>query len=331
MEGKLTHISAILLVIVAIVFAYYGVPHRVEFFTEEGWRQEIQRLGGKEAFNKLVEHNASLGVTEQHEQAHFFGGALYEVEHLEGLPVCDSQFSYGCYHEFLGRAVADKGTDYIVQIGESCAEAMEGSPFACLHGLGHGIVASLGYELEDLKASLATCDKLKNGTTLGGCVGGVFMEYNLRSMIGGIRVSDNLLAPCDTIEPRFADACAHSMPQWWLNFTLHSMTSVEKFKHVGALCLALPHGARSCFEGAGIMVALEAKFSPATTIEYCNVMAEGFNRLSCLSFAANTFFTNAERDLAPLVCEGLREEETKYCQAHALNQANILNRLAPPQ
>ncbi len=333
--------SAVLLIAVLFgaALVYWGLMHPFVTSTSSrtsDWREEIASLGGAAAYEELVQFNARLSAEEQHTQAHLFGGALYEAEGLKGLPVCDQRFSYGCYHEFLGKAVSELGLGSVGDLADACTKALTTSPFSCLHGLGHGILASIGYDRSHLSAALAACDALKNGSVFGGCTGGVFMEFNMRTMLGGhdIRSSDDSYEPCDSIESRYVEACVFALPQWWSNAALKKMQSDEKFIRMGTLCTNAPQAShRACFEGLGIVAAAEADFEASSAVGFCAAASMGDRDMSlyCLSFAANTIFSTSQNQAsAELVCKDLRGSDAGYCLSYARNEANILHRIPIP-
>jgi hypothetical protein len=77
----------------------------------------------------------------------------------------------------------DKGQEALAQIADICRRAPGGSGAytMCFHGLGHGVLAYTGYDLEK---TVALCEKTGtpqyNNREPGECVGGAIME-----MIGG--------------------------------------------------------------------------------------------------------------------------------------------------
>ncbi len=153
----------------------------------------------------------------QHTEAHIFGGALYATEGLNGISTCDARFSSGCFHEFIGRAIADDGLSVVTQLNTVCT-----NKGGCQHGIGHGLISYLGYSPEDLTKSIAICAGLPGEEMLDGCMGGSFMEYNMRTMLqvsnGAVRPATStkdLLDPCDRFSGEAQRSCMLYQPQWW--------------------------------------------------------------------------------------------------------------------
>lgn len=223
------------------------------------WQERINEVGGAAAFEELTSSIAGLAQGAQHEHAHVFGGALYLAEGVSGLAVCDERFDYGCFHEFLGRAITEQGIPIVYELNESCIETLGEDAHFCHHGLGHGVQAHFGYRDSDLDKALEACDGLRENDPIGGCNGGVFMEYNLRTMLGSegtVRTSETPFAPCDRLESKYLQACYFWQPQWWLNSVAKQISDSEKqFAYVGSLCTDMAQQNRDlekqCFRGIG--------------------------------------------------------------------------------
>src|SRR6185369_7342223 len=77
---------------------------------ESYWQHEITTKGGAVAYKEFTTAVLKDPSVMQHSEAHAFGRLLYKVEGIQGIPVCDMQLSMGCYHEFIGQAIAHEGT-----------------------------------------------------------------------------------------------------------------------------------------------------------------------------------------------------------------------------
>jgi hypothetical protein len=290
---------------------------------------------------------ATATPQDQHVGAHDFGAALYATEGTKGLSVCDSQFSFGCFHEFLGRAIADLGLSSAEALNEACFKALTVSPLSCQHGIGHGVLAYLGYDDAAFQKSLVVCRDLPHNDPIGGCYGGVFMEYNLQTMLGTegrLRpvVEGNVLAPCDSVDAMYGQACVFWQPQWW-NITLKNnpaengkaMEQRAIFAEMGKRCARFSTSEliRACYEGIGNIMGPEADFDPLKSKTFCELVSNNsLYQLYCKSLAANSLTTGGSGKSvsgAP-VCGGLVEEEREYCMAYAENRANILIKGTPP-
>lgn len=306
---------------------------------EEYWRERISMAGGAAAYREFSTAVAELSVGEQHTLSHTFGGALWEVEGVSGLSVCDNQFSYGCSHEFLGRAIAELGLDAVPNLNEMCFKALQSKSLSCQHGIGHGIQAFLGYTLENLQKGLAICRGLPHSDAIGGCYGGMFMEYNVRTMLAEQAVprkyTGNPAEPCDVLEEPYRLACFFWQPQWWFQEILHAEATPESFKRLGELCFSSAPNAgarRSCFEGIGNITSMAADFIPEKATTLCNATSEeGLERLFCLSLTANSIGIDINIEAGKRVCDGLSADALTFCLAYAENKANILRVISPPE
>ncbi len=295
---------------------------------EAYWQDRITKEGGERAYAELGEAVAPLLPSKQHEQAHMFGGALYEVEGVKGMGACDANYSYGCYHEFLGRAIAEMGLESVASLNQACIDTVKKSPLSCQHGIGHGIAAFEGYTHQALVQSLKQCKSLPYNDPIGGCYGGVFMEYNFQTMLlseGRVRpLGSNAYEPCDTVDPDFRNACYYWQPQWWSQAS-RRLTGPEGFATMGARCAEVGPYIRSCYEGLGNIAGSEADFDPATTKAFCEAVSRDPQyQLYCKSVAANSLSLGGAGKVADgiTVCDGLAADDLRYCQAYARNELN---------
>jgi len=117
--------------------------------------------------------------TDVHLLGHTVGDILYQQEGKEGIKHCTPDFRNACSHTVVIGLFLDYGEDAIPIISDACHQAPggKGAYTMCFHGLGHGVLAYTGYELE--KAA-TLCDKM--GTEQYGfreaseCLGGATME-----------------------------------------------------------------------------------------------------------------------------------------------------------
>jgi hypothetical protein len=312
----------------------HSAPKATAPFTQQEsyWQQRIAQVGGKRAYEEFAHSIAGVDASVQHGAAHSFGDALYRVEGLKGISVCDNRFSYGCYHQFLGRAILDKGLTVVPTLDQACAGSN-----ACEHGIGHGTLADLGYTSADLNHALSICDALPDNDPMQGCDAGVFMEYNLRTMVNGtpgnqiVRVPEagGLFTPCATLSSTTdTAACYFWQPQWWWVYfseTTH-MDSLSAFKKIATLCGALPNQAfaMECIAGAGEMAPAEAAYDPHAAAAACEAaFSTKQEQLICRGYAANIFLTTGSAAQARAVCDGLSGNAAAYCDAYASGSASI--------
>ena len=132
----------------------------------------------------VLEEKVGSTTNACHRMAHIIGAAsLVRFERnvgrtfAEGSSVCAS----GYYHGVLERSlvnVADRSASVLGGIARGLCDEPEVKALAeleyqCLHGLGHGLMITTGY---NLPVSLQVCDHLADEWESSSCNGGVFME-----------------------------------------------------------------------------------------------------------------------------------------------------------
>lgn len=307
-------------------------PDRTLSEREAFWQEEIRAKGGAEAYHELAVSNADKSIDDQHQEAHAFGVALFVEKGVDALSICDSRFSYGCFHEFLGTAIATLGTESIPALNDACYKDLAESPLSCQHGIGHGAISVFGYDKAALLSALNECKNLKRSDPIGGCYGGVFMEYNVRTMLGADATpreySGNPFTPCDSLSEPFRTPCIYWQPQWWQQAILYEKAVSEQFKEMGNYCREFsktPDLERTCFEGIGNVVAQAAGYKPVRMRELCDAAAVTARQdLLCRSVGANHVGIDAGKDEAEAVCKGVEESSYDYCVSYARNDANAV-------
>lgn len=137
-----------------------------------------QQKGAEYAFSIL--RVATLPAqTDLHLLGHIVGEELYAQQGVAGIQVCTPDFRNACSHSIVIGALAELGEGALPKIKEAC-EAAPGGVGAytmCFHGLGHGVFAGYGYELE---RTIDFCKKTgtdeHNQREYTECFGGAIME-----------------------------------------------------------------------------------------------------------------------------------------------------------
>ncbi len=148
--------------------------------------------------------------TDFHLLGHAIGDVLYKKEGLKGIYKCTQDFRNACSHSIVVGLFFDKGESALDAISDACRHAPGGSGAytMCFHGLGHGILAYLDY---DLKKTVEMCQKTGtpeyNYQEYPQCVGGSIMEmisggFHDKIAWGRQRkiyfTKNDALTPCDT-------------------------------------------------------------------------------------------------------------------------------------
>jgi hypothetical protein len=281
------------------------------------WTNRIRTIGGARAYQEFEQSVSGMSASDQHGLAHIFGGALYHSVGLAGITVCDTHFSYGCYHELIGDAIATEGLSAIDQASALCS----GIGAGCKHGMGHGILSYFGYEQTDLKKAVAECDRVGVGGSRQGCLGGVFMEYNMRTLASSHARDEtaDLYAPCDAYRGVAAESCYLYQPQWWWveHFAPSTSTVSSSFKRMGMLCNELSSDLRaSCYKGVGFMVPPNASYMSDQSIALC-ALYSGIDRVQCSEGAAVVLKGTEHDNEAMAVCRSLPEKTMAACMPYA--------------
>jgi hypothetical protein len=283
------------------------------------WKTRIEKVGAVRAYAELADVSEGLNPSESHALAHYFGGALYAVRGISGISVCDDKYIYGCLHEFMGRAIASEGLSELPHIGEVCENIL-----TCFHGIGHGILAFLGYDEESLREALSACESLPAHESFGGCWSGVFMEYDLQSMLVGnasltpLEVSQAPLSPCDTLPGRFAPACYFWQPHVWKKALSGTLTPRHLAARMGEMCSGAGEEYRlHCAGGVGQALVSIAAYDPARLIALCeSATPNSLERLACRASAGRAVAGSVDHDLGLALCKGLLKLEKDACERH---------------
>lgn len=293
------------------------IPDLAELNSEEEvvyWINKIKQIGGVKSYQEFKnQYSSEDNVDNQHQKAHIFGEALYKAMGVGGVPVCDSDFGFGCYHSFFGFAILDKGLAVLPELDQACIEAYGNKGLGCQHGIGHGVIVEMGYE--EFANALDECSKLDWKGPVGGCTSGVLMEYNHHTMENsGIRrpVDKNYHYPCDVVEDRFIEACYFEQPAWW------SALSNSNFTFIGEECEKAPAGkARTaCYRGVGNVAAGILNFKIPETLASCQAMPNLDGEVFCVEGAAWIISYNSEtKDTWTELCEPYEAQYRQRCLA----------------
>lgn len=282
------------------------------------WRERIGETDAKAAYADFKHAYATETPETQHAHAHVFGGVLFEEIGQRGVSVCDSSFAFGCFHELLGRAIHAGGLEVVHELNQACIENLGAQALGCQHGIGHGILTYIGYNYDDLTAALAACRELPVSDPIGGCYGGVFMEYNLQTILDTNAVrplaDDDPHAPCNTLAPEYKGACYFWQSQWWR--VVLGGGGDTAFTRIRDLCDSL--GQRElrtqCFRGIGNNVAGAFGWNASRMGTYCDTMPSVRARIQCRGSAASVFWAEPQvRDDAASLCTQLAAAEADRC------------------
>jgi len=150
-----------------------------------------EKKGARYAFEVLRRAPMSPNI-DMHLLGHVVGDVLYKQEGLNGIKICNNDFRNACSHSIVTGLFFDKGEAALPEIAQACRQAPGGSGAytMCFHGLGHGILAAVDY---DMSKAAVYCDKTSTPQYSYNegpqCIGGMVME-----IIGGGGHDRNLWA-----------------------------------------------------------------------------------------------------------------------------------------
>jgi len=158
--------------------------------------EEIAHLGGdfkelKNYFTNLSENKgAAYGYevlrkatlppdTDLHLLGHVVGEILYKERGIDGIQICTQEFRNACSHAIVTGAFYEFGEEALPKIESACQKAPGGlgAYGMCFHGLGHGILTYLSY---DVVRAIEFCKKTGTGAHFNEeykqCASGTIME-----------------------------------------------------------------------------------------------------------------------------------------------------------
>ena len=199
----------------------------------------------------------------------------------------------GYYHGVLERALVTTG--YSQQSMASvarrlCADrsvrAVEWLAYQCLHGLGHGLMITTGY---DLPRALNVCGELFTNWDRQACNGGVFME-NMSSSYGftshWLR-EDDLLYPCNWVSAKVKLTCYQLITSRVLQITDWD------WDRTAELCGSAERGWRAtCFQSYGRDASGYTARTPDAILDLCAKTRPYGGERSCVLFAAMDMTAN---------------------------------------
>lgn len=203
---------------------------------------------------------------------------------------CTDSCIFGCQHGVLERFLAPflqgqaTGQDHVdvtrleEVLPDVCDPDRLGTDsvkdlFQCRHGLGHAVLFTLGYDLQE---GLRLCGALRGADARDACVSGVFME-NIRAADPSMRDlrPDNPLYPCDSVEERYRARCANEQSRVFVELGWDRERMLEG-------CRALAPYQEKCYEGYGRDLSSPLRRGDeATTVLACLPLS-GEDRLACV-------------------------------------------------
>jgi hypothetical protein len=258
---------------------------------EQAYGNIAFRQGPKRAF-ALTENQFPGGADPNcHRIAHAIGAAALARNEgnvartfAEGSSACWSGYFHGVLERaFIGLRSYDAKSLGVKARGLCSQGSVRDSSwlnYQCLHGLGHGLMITTGYQLPLV---LEVCDELGGAFARTSCKGGVFME-NILTSYGGqspwVR-DDDPLYPCTLVEPRHKYPC-------YQNATTRILRVVgPDWKKIAEICTqADAEFVTTCFGSYGQNASVAAFRKLRPTVATCAIARPYDGEEECFRYAA---------------------------------------------
>ena len=254
-----------------------------------------------------------------HRIAHSIGSAaLARYEGNVGRTFAEgaSNCFAGYYHGVLERSLVNVGSRRASALGALARTLCDGRPiralaeleYQCLHGLGHGLMITTGY---DLPVSLEVCDRLRSEWEATACEGGTFMEnistsYGVRSR--WVR-DDDPIFPCQVVHEGAKRTCYQLVTSRMLQ--VHGVDWERIAKGCGSLAR---RWVRECFQSFGRDVSGQTRRAAEEVSAICELAQDYGHEVECVRFAAMDMTLNYQRgDEAAGFCATARTALREPC------------------
>lgn len=287
----------------------------------------LARGKGAEYSFKLLKLAKLPPTTDVHLIGHAVGDVLYKQMGAKGIQVCTEELRNACSHSIVTGILLDKGEAGIDSIISACRQAPGGKAAydICFHGMGHGVLAYNGYDLEkDIAFCQRTLGKM-SGREVPECVGGGIMELvgggghdhdkwlvQNKKYLGG----SDALYPCnsDLIPDSSKGMCyVYITPQLTSHFNARlGSATYDDLKQAFGLCGSIPNSDFSnkevCFSGFGKEFVARAQFNDIRRIDQmtdsqlysiyqrCSIASSHFGVSACLESSVGSISWGGTND-----------------------------------
>lgn len=301
------------------------------------FQTQAKKEGAAYAFD-LLRYAKLPPNTDLHLLGHVVGDELYLQQGINGMHLCTQDFRNACSHSIVVGLYLEKGPAALPEIAEACKKAPGGAGAytMCFHGLGHGVLAAVNYELpEAVKLCQMTGSAAYEYREPGECVGGAVMEI----ISGGSHnpkawetQSKKYLTPDDPLTPCSADYIPDAdKPLCYLYLTPLLMMRAgadlgnpepRYFPEAFSYCSRLPvndfTNREACYGGFGkefIVLVREREIRQiaditdqqfATAISWCGMAGNPTGTQACLRAIVQTLYWGGENEVGTAI---------RFCQA----------------
>lgn len=277
----------------------------------------IERVGVEEAQEQL--YRSGLPFTgETHLLNHTAGDYIYQKFGVEGITKCRNYFLESCYHGLLLHVIggnADKDFNDIKKSVDYCEKAGPTVVSQCVHGIGHGYVAAVGYG--NLDKALEQCSLITKripSFVLYNCLDGAFME-NIWAVHDGVPspyrwVNDkDDYYPCNDsrLKPEQINPC-------WSNQPSLLFQRYGDLNKIGNICLTVtPEDAKqTCFNGLSRQIHPLTQNKADLVFSKCDELPVDWRNI-CYITIANSAFSVGDRVMPFEVCTRLSGQNKNEC------------------
>lgn len=142
------------------------------------FEKKAKEKGGEYAFDLLAQAQFSSEI-DMHLLGHVVGEELYKQKGIDGIHTCTQEFRNACSHAIVIGLFQDQGPAALEKIADACRDApgAKGAYAMCFHGLGHGVLAYVGYDMAKTKEYCNMTGTIEKGNVEAmECMGGAAME-----------------------------------------------------------------------------------------------------------------------------------------------------------
>lgn len=361
---KRSFFALVIIVLFAFIFIFYHITQSTQITHSKEYKelQELEKVswnfnayqeyftnlaqekGALYAFDVLRQASIPTGV-DVHNLAHFIGYELYKERNVEGIAECTDEFSNACSHAIVIQTFVEQGEGALREISTICSHIPgSGNAYAsCFHGLGHGILVYLNYELDGAislcKEASQFAPELQRETALNECVGGTIME--LTSGLHDVEVrdsvaprylpNDDLLAPCNSnlIPESTKPFCYIYLTGRFLEFSgaMRATPSPEAYPEAFSWCNRISEeevkNRDACYGGFGkdfVYFAADGDVRKVASIldkkllsihEWCSFAGNESGERSCVLTAADTLRWLGTEESSEMFCMQSKDKNTE--------------------
>ena len=269
----------------------------------------LQQLGIRKTMEILLAESAGGSNFDCHQQAHKIGRIGYHIFKAEAFRQSDASCHSGAYHGAMETFLNEQGTENLASNIDKICKDFDTSfgQFECLHGVGHGVLAYLDY---DLQQTVDECKKLNGSFAQNSCFGGMFMENILTAQGLGAGTGDHTTNWAKQDDPHFPCSifdqedilvqCYQMQTSWMLTLSKYS------FEKVAAECQNAPKSLIStCFRSYGRDAAGTVLRNPKGIIEKCSLVPDSY---------LNECILGAENVIVDFWGPNLQNQATELCK-----------------